>query len=125
MRFDITYEALMKMLREISLFALLTLILGIVPLIMAVVYMVRPTERNLALMRPLSLAGLFAAAAGTVLGFINVLSVIWTRELTAETYRAMAVGAAESLVPVFVGFASLTVAWLLVAIGMGRLQREI
>ena len=49
-------------------------------------------------MRPLSLAGLFAAAAGTVLGFINVLSVIWTRELTAETYRAMAVGAAESLV---------------------------
>ena len=42
MRFDITYEALMKMLREIGLFALLTLILGIVPLIMAVVFMVRP-----------------------------------------------------------------------------------
>ena len=110
----------MSMLREASLFALLTLILGIVPLVMAIVYMVRPTERNLALMRPLSLAGLFAAAAGTVLGFINVLRVIWTRELTAETFKGMAVGAAESLVPVFVGFASLTVAWLLVAVGMGR-----
>ena len=110
----------MGMLREASLFALLTLILGLVPLGMAIVYAIRPTERNLALMRPLSLVGLFAAAAGTVLGFINSLRVIWTRELTAEAYRVMAVGAAESLVPVFVGFGSLTVAWLLVAIGMGR-----
>jgi hypothetical protein len=32
----------------------------------------------------------------------------------------MATGAAESLVTMFVGFASLTVAWLLVAVGMGR-----
>jgi hypothetical protein len=110
----------MTMLREASLFALLTLVLGLVPLVMAVVYVIRPTERNLALMRPLSLTGLFAAAAGTVLGFINVLRFIWTRELTAEGYKVMAVGAAESLVPVFVGFASLTVAWLLVAVGMGR-----
>ena len=115
----------MTMLREASLFALLTLFIGLVPLVMSVVYLVRPTERNLALMRPLSLAGLFAAAAGTVLGFINVLRVVWTREPTAEAYRIMAIGAAESLVPVFVGFASLTVAWLLVAIGIGRLPREI
>ena len=110
----------MDMLRQASLFALLTLILGVVPLVMAVVYAVRPTERHLALMRPLSLAGLFAAMTGGVLGFINVLRFVWTRELTAETYRVMAVGAAESLVPISVGFASLTVAWLLVAVGMGR-----
>ena len=115
----------MSVLREASLFALLTLVLGLVPLGMGILYVIRPTERHLALMRPLSLVGLFAAAAGTVLGFINVLRVIWTRELTAETFRAMAVGAAESLVPVFVGFASLTLAWLLVAVGMARLQREI
>jgi hypothetical protein len=71
-------------------------------------------------MRPLSLAGLFAALSGGVLGFINVLRFVWTRQLTAETYRVMATGAAESLVTMFVGFASLTVAWLLVAVGMGR-----
>lgn len=110
----------MNMLRQASLFALLTLILGFVPLVMAVVFLIRPTEHNLALMRPLSLAGIFAAIAGSVLGFINVLSLVWTRELTADAYRVMAVGAAESLVPVLVGFASLTVAWLLVAVGMGR-----
>ena len=110
----------MDMLRQASLFGLLTLILGLVPLVMAGVYVIRPTERHLALMRPLSLAGLFAALAGGVLGFINVLQFAWTRELTAETYRVMAVGAAESLVSMFVGFASLAVAWLLVAVGMGR-----
>ena len=110
----------MSMLRQATLFALLTLVLGFVPLVMAVVYLIRPTERNLMLMRPLSLAGLFAAIAGGVLGFINVLRFISTRELTAETYHVTAIGAAESLVPMFVGFASLTVAWLLVAVGMGR-----
>src|SRR5690242_2824550 len=110
----------MSMLRNASIFALLTLVVDFVPLIMAVVYVSRPTERNLALMRPLSLAGLFAAIAGGVLGAINVLTVAWTRELTPENYRVMAVGAAESLVTVLVGFASLTAAWLLVAVGMGR-----
>jgi hypothetical protein len=110
----------MDMLRQASLFALLTLILDFVPLVMAAVYVVWPTERHLALMRPLSLAGLFAALSGGVLGFINVLVFVQTRELTAETYRVMATGSAESLVSMFVGFASLTVAWLLVAVGMGR-----
>jgi len=114
----------MEMMRQASLFARLTLILAFVPLIMAAVYMFRPTERNLALMRPLSLAGLFAALSGGVLGFINVLHLVWTRELTAETYRVMAVGASESLVPTFLGFACLTVAWLLVAVGMGRRTAE-
>jgi hypothetical protein len=110
----------MSMLRQASLFSLLTLIIGFVPLVMAVVYAARPTERNLSLMRPLSLAGLFAAIASGALGFINVLRLVWTRELTAETYRVMAIGSAESLVPLFVGFASLSAAWLLVAVGMGR-----
>ena len=110
----------MDMLRQASVFALLTLIIDFVPLVMAVVYVIRPTERHLALMRPLSLAGLFAAITGGVLGFINVLQFVWTREPTAETYRVMAIGASESLVPIFVGFACLTVAWLLVAVGMGR-----
>ena len=110
----------MSMLRNVSVFGLLTLVIGVVPLIMALVYVSRPTERHLALMRPLSLAGLFAAIAGGVLGGMNVLRFAWTHELNAESYRIMAVGSAESLVPVLIGFASLTVAWLLVAVGMGR-----
>jgi hypothetical protein len=110
----------MDMLRQLGLMALLTLVLGLVPLVMAIVYVARPTERNLALMRPLSLAGIFSAITGCVLGLINVLRFVWTRGLSEETYRVMAIGAAESLVPVLVGFGSLTAAWLLVAVGMGR-----
>jgi hypothetical protein len=110
----------MQVLRHASIFALLSLALAMVPLIMAIVYAWRPTERNLALMRPLSLAGLFAAAAGTALGFINCLVPLWRRGFTAEAYQVVAVGAAEALVPVFVGFAALAAAWLLVAVGMGR-----
>ena len=85
----------MGMLRQASLFALLTLILDFVPLVMAAVYVSRPTERHLALMRPLSLAGLFAALSGGVLGFINVLRFVWTHELTAETYRVMGLQGVE------------------------------
>ena len=114
---------MINMLRQASLFALLTLAIDFVPLVMAVVYLARPTERNLALMRPLSLAGLFAAIAGGVLGFINVLFYVSRHDMTTDTYRVATVGASESLVNVFVGFACLTVAWLLVAAGMGW-QRE-
>ncbi|HEY2153866.1 MAG TPA: hypothetical protein VGH34_23885 [Vicinamibacterales bacterium] len=110
----------MDVLRSASIFAKLTLLVDLVPFVMAIIYLARPTERNLALMRPLSLAGLFAALAGGVLGVINTLHFGWTHEFTDKTYHVMAIAAAESLVPVLVGFASLTVAWLLVAVGMGR-----
>ena len=113
----------METLRNVSLIGLLTLVLTLTPLVMAVMYLIRPNERRLALMRPLSLAGLFAALTGAALGFINVFVGLGKRGFTAEMYTISAIGSAESLVPLFVGFGCLTVAWLLVAAGMGR-QRD-
>ncbi|HSL21019.1 MAG TPA: hypothetical protein VK886_05745 [Vicinamibacterales bacterium] len=111
----------MEMLRHAGIFALLTLAIDLVPLVMATVYVARPTERRLALIRPLSLAGLFGALSGGTLGFLNVLHGIGVApEFSASFYRRTALGASESLVPVFVGFACLAVAWLLVAVGMSR-----
>jgi hypothetical protein len=112
------------MFRDASVFTKLTLLIELVPFVMAVAYAVLPTERNLSLMRPLSLGGLFAAIASGVLGLINVLRLAWMRELTPKTVQVMAVGTAESLVPLFVGFAALSAAWLLVAVGMGRQGRR-
>jgi hypothetical protein len=115
----------MVKIQHAGIFALLTLVIDLVPLAMAVVYVLRPTERNLALMRPFSLAGLFAALAGGMLGFLHVLMGIGaTPEFALDTRRRIAVGAAESLVPMFVGFACLSVAWLLVAAGMSRHRAE-
>jgi hypothetical protein len=70
-------------------------------------------------MRPLSLAGLFGALAGFVMGVINMLrnSAVSNVPLGSP---AQLMGLAEAFVPLFVAFGSLTVGWLLVALGLRR-----
>lgn len=104
---------------QMGLIARVTIFMGLVPLGMGIVYAILPTEQRLALMRPLSLAAIFAAISGTLAGFINVL-VGMSRTETPVFSHASVVGLAESLVPVFVGFGCLTVAWLCVAFGLWR-----
>ena len=113
----------MNILRNMGLVAILSLLLSFTPLVMAVAYVIRPSERRLALMRPLANVGLFAALAGSVIGLINSLVYLSRQGFDPESLRIGAVGTAESLVAMAVGFGSLTVAWLLVAAGMGR-QRD-
>jgi len=111
----------LDMFRQMGVFALMTMVMAVVPLIMAVVYVAAPSERNLALMRPVSLAAIFSTLAGVSSGGMAVLrSVARTPVLDRPAWNAMAVGAAESLAVVFVGFGCLTVAWLLVTLGMRR-----
>lgn len=111
----------MELLQNAGFFAKLTLLIALLPLGMAVAYVVRPTERRLALMRPFSLAGIFAALSGGVLGLLLVLrSIGISSDPFIDSYRRMAIGASESLVLMFVGFSCLTAAWLLVAVGMSR-----
>ena len=106
-------------LSHASLVALASMFMGVVPLTMGVVYVIWPNERRLALMRPLSLATIFAALSGSTLGVLNVLTGIGMRT-DPVVPRVAWIGFAEALVPIFVGFACLTVAWLCVAIGMRR-----
>jgi formate hydrogenlyase subunit 3/multisubunit Na+/H+ antiporter MnhD subunit len=109
------------MLRHAGIVSLLSMVIGFAPLAMAAAYFFRPTERRLMLMRPLSLAGLFASLTGSATGYLHVFRHYGIApEFSEEFYRRMATGAAESLVPVVVGATSLTVAWLLVAAGMSR-----
>src|SRR3970040_1000011 len=108
-------------LSQASLVALASMFMGIVPLGMGVVYAIWPSEQRLALMRPLSLATIFAAISGSVLGVLNVLVGMGTRtSATPDFTRISAIGLAESLVPIFFGFGCLTVAWLSVALGLWR-----
>ena len=106
-------------LRNASLFAQASMFMGIVPLAMAVVYAVWPNEQRLMLMRPLSLATIFAAISGSVLGILHVFVGVGTS--TDPTLSRVAfIGLSEALVPVFFGFGCLTVSWLCVALGMWR-----
>jgi hypothetical protein len=91
----------------------------ILPMMMGAVYAIRPTEANLGLMRPLSLAGLFAGLTTFCAGLINVLIGIANTANPIPT-RGPSLGLSEAILPLFVSFGCLTVAWLLVAVGLRR-----
>ena len=89
------------------------------PLVMAGFYVFRPSERLLALMRPLTLASVFAAVANTVLGLVNMLVYV-SRQAEPLPINRLAAGLAESLVVAFLSFGCLSAAWLAIAIGMRK-----
>lgn len=107
-----------QMFSNMGIHALLSIIVATLPMFFGAAYLFWPTEARLALMRPISLAGIFASLSGTSLGAINTLKMFWMQP--PRPPEIIAVGAAESLVTLFVGFSCLTVAWLCVAIGMRR-----
>lgn len=86
---------------------------------MAAAYAIRPTEGRLALMRPLSLATIFAALGAFFAGVSAILQGIAATPGPVG-WDNVAMGAAESLAPVAGGFGSLAIAWILVALGMRR-----
>jgi len=106
----------MRALANASIVALLGMFIGLVPLSMGIVYAIWPTEQRLILMRPLSLAAIFACVASTVLGLVNVFVGLGK----GQAMHIALISLAESLVPIFLGFGALAVAWLCVAVGMWR-----
>ena len=110
---------LIHALQNSGVLALLSLIVVVVPLAMGLLYAVRPTEARLALMRPLSLASIFAALCGLSAGVINAVTGSASRG-DGAFYPYLAIGLSEAVIPLFVGSGCLTVAWLCVAIGMRR-----
>jgi hypothetical protein len=109
----------LEALANAGFMALASMFVGVLPLAMGIVYAIWPNEERLTLMRPLSLATVFAAIAGVALGFVNELRFVGRSE-TVTFSRQVAIGTAESLVPLFFGFGCLTVAWLCVALGLWR-----
>ncbi len=86
----------------------------------AIAYAIRPTESKLALIRPLSLAGIFAGLCSFAVGVATALKGPADAGVSSENMRVMLAGLSESCIPLFVAFAFLAVAWLLVAAGLRR-----
>ena len=99
--------------------ALASTLVGTLPLAMGVVYALWPSEQRLILVRTSSLATVFATVSGAMLDLVYGLHFI-ARHQPGGLTPAVAVGLADSLMPVFVGFGCLTVAWLCVTIGLWR-----
>ena len=104
----------------VSLFAELTMAVAVATFGLAVAHVFRPTAQKLTLMRPMSLAAIFATLTGLLGGWIFLLSGI---AATPDGHIPIAVfyrGLGESLAIGFVSFGFLAAAWLLVAVGMLR-----
>ena len=109
----------MEVLRNAGIMALASMFVGVLPLTTGIMYAMWPSEHRLSLMRPLSLATIFAAVGGTALGFINELRFIVRSGTTTLTPQVMQ-GTAEGLMTLFFNFGCLTVAWLCVTLGLWR-----
>jgi hypothetical protein len=114
---------LIEAFNNAGVFAKLSLLVGFVPLGVAFFYVVRPLERTLAFMRPLSLAAIFAGICGFTVGVIVVLMGIGATGPGQVNMPHVYLGLSEALVPAFVNFGLLSASWLLVATGMLR-RRE-
>jgi len=112
----------MRNIARASFASLFGLLICIVPAIAGAWFAVRPSERLLAFMRPLSLAAIFSAVCSLLLAVTNGFQTLGspTNALDASGVRLAAVVMAEGLAPVVASFAFLTVAWICVAIGMRR-----
>ncbi len=104
----------------IYLMGFVILVAGAGGLGMSIAYAIRPTERKLSLIRPLSLAGIFAALCSFAVGIATALKGPADAGISPESLRVMLEGLSESFIPPFVAFAFLAVAWLLVAAGLRR-----
>ena len=101
--------------------SLLGLLIAAVPLVLAVMFLFQPSEARLALLRPATLAAIFAALCSFVLALTNGASAAGRiGALDVEGARHVAVVMKEGLAPVVASFALLTVAWGCVAVGMRK-----
>ena len=116
-------EVNVEVFRQASIAALLGVLVSLTPLIMGVLFAIRPNEQRLTLMRPLSLAGIFAGVSNLFLGIVNAMRGLErTQSFDPAGLRGFFVGVAESSALAFFAFACLTAAWLCVAAGMRKLS---
>src|SRR5258707_5409656 len=92
--------------------SLLGLLICAVPVAVGAWFAIRPSERLLSLMRPLTLAAIFSALCSFVLAMTNGFHAVRMMEsLDLTGVRFVAVVMTEGLPPVVASFACLTVAW--------------
>jgi hypothetical protein len=107
----------MNPLRGISYAAMLGLLISFTPTLAGIWFAIRPSERQLSYMRPLTLAGIFAAfctGAGVMNGAIAL-----SRHPGFDRQMLLG-GISEVFAALAVSCVFLTVGWICVAIGVRR-----
>jgi hypothetical protein len=105
------------------LLGLLGIAVSLATVAFALVYAIRPRERLLIAMRPLTLAAVFGGLSSFTFGLTTILrGVSALGGFSAEAWSRIAAGLAVSVAGLFVAFGCLTIAWLLVALGLRRVD---
>ena len=108
----------MNPLRGASYAAIPGMLISFTPALAGIWFAIRPTERLLSYMRPLNLAGIFAAFCTVALGVAN--GAIGLSRHPGLDEQMLLGGISEVFAAMAVSCACLTVAWICVAIGMRR-----
>ncbi len=105
-----------------ALHAAVILLLGLTTLGVAIAFAISPAERKLAVLRPLSLATVFAVVSTTYAGLGATLVHVAEggKVPPDQLFSSLVAGLAEATVPGIVAFAVLSLAWVMVAVGMRR-----
>lgn len=112
----------MEALTNASLFALFSIVITAAPMVAGLAFALRPSAARLALVRALTLVGVFITCATLLSGGVNVLIGLARQSPAVPPMPPgeLYMGAAEVLVIPFIGFAFLAVAWVGVAIGLRK-----
>jgi hypothetical protein len=97
------------------------LLVGLVTVVMAIRFAFAPAERTLAVVRPLCAATITSSLAAFFAGVANGLTWLARSGQASQVSPWTIVGGfAESLIALILGFALVSVAWLLTAVGLHR-----
>ena len=99
-------------------FGAFIVITGLAALVTASILAARPSERTLAILRPLSAAVVFSSVSAVFAGAAVALK--HAADSSVLDVPMLFGGLAEAAVPGVFGFGFLAVAWLLAAIGLRR-----
>lgn len=110
---------MLQFMGDASLMGKLGMVVAVATMACAGAYAIRPSELRLSLIRPLSLATIFAALFSFTIAMASLLTAI-SHSGPSVDWRLVAGGAAQTLAPLFGAFGCLTVVWILVAIGFRR-----
>ena len=112
---------MLDVLRHTSVVGLLGMAVAIATAAFAAVCALWPNERRLAVIRPLSVATVFAGLCSFAIGLTNVFRGLAMTDPVADAgWRLMAVGTAESIVALVIAFGCLTLTWLCMAVALTR-----
>lgn len=98
---------------------LTVVILGLITLVVAISFAIRPLEKKMGLIKPASMATVFFILSATVAGLATAF--LNGAETSPPNSSLMIAGFAEAMIPAIGGFGLLGLSWTFTLIGLRRL----